>query len=81
MKKTLGFILFIVSIAVQAYDAQRVMVITNHRYGFFSIFFGVLSSLDYCERNNLIPVVHWPKQNCHFYQEGGYNGSTEPWEY
>ena len=82
MKKMLALILLLGSIGFQNQDicAQKVMVLTNFRHGFFSLFLGVLGNLDYCDKNGLIPVVQWGSE-CNYYQKDGYNGSTEPWEY
>lgn len=48
--------------------------------GLFSNFFAVLAHLDWCERNNRIPVVYWDSVSV-YYKQGGYNGSHNVWEY
>ncbi len=50
------------------------------REGLFSCFFGVLNALLESEKQNKIPVVYW-HQNSLYYQEEGFNGSTNVWEY
>lgn len=50
------------------------------REGLFSCFFGVLNALLVCEKENKIPVVYWHK-NSLYYQEEGFNGSANVWEY
>ena len=82
MKKMLALILLLGSIGFQSQNicAKKVMVVAYNRNGLFSLFFSVLSSLDYCDKNGLTPVVHWGS-SCNYHQKGGYNGSTEPWEY
>lgn len=48
--------------------------------GFFSNFCGVLNHLDWCEKNNMTPVVYWDKDSL-YWQRSGYNGSFNVWEY
>lgn len=48
--------------------------------GFFSIFFATLVNIAWAKKNGREPVVYWQKK-CTYMQEGGHNGSTEPWEY
>lgn len=55
-------------------------VIGCQSHGFFSIFFGVLNHLFWCEKYRQIPVVYWGP-NCLYYDPQGYNGFTNAWEY
>lgn len=64
-----------------AQDNSQVYVIGHHSSeGLFSCFFGVLNALLKCEGEKKNPVVYWSK-NSYYYQEGGFNGSTNVWEY
>jgi len=62
--------------------------------GMFSALSGVLNNLAWCEKNGKAPVVYWGPggfgqkgkyalQTCDapYYQENGFNGSTNVWEY
>lgn len=51
-----------------------------HASGFFSSFTGVLNQLFWCEKNDKIPVVYWDKRSF-YYNESGFNGSHNVWEY
>jgi len=76
-------------------DTSKKYVIGYHNAGagMFSAIAGVLNNIAWCERNGKIPVVYWgpeaygqlryPTQTCNtpYYQEGGFNGSTNVWEY
>lgn len=56
-------------------------VIGNHsEAGMFSIVFGVLNHIRWCDANHKIPVVYWGK-TCSFYEANGYNGLKNAWEY
>lgn len=49
--------------------------------GFFFQFFAVLNQLEWCERNNKVPVVYWGNDSLYFEAEG-YNGEkNNVWEY
>lgn len=48
--------------------------------GMFSNFLGVINHIDWCLRNNKIPVVYWVAP-CMFYTGKSYNGSFNVWEY
>jgi hypothetical protein len=49
-------------------------------HGFFSAFLGVIGNLLWADRNDKTPLVYWGPQSL-YYQSGGYNGSTNVWEY
>lgn len=55
-------------------------VIGQHGAGFFSNFFGALNQLDWCEKNNKIPVIYWDNKS-HYYNPSGFNDATNVWEY
>ncbi len=79
MKKLFSIILLTTLIgSLYAHRPNMIFGYTNG--GFFSCFFAVLNHLSWCEKNNVRLIVNWGK-NSHYYQDGGYNGSTEPWEY
>ncbi len=48
--------------------------------GLFYNFLGVINNLQYCKKNNLEPIVYWGKHNL-YYEETGYQGSKNVWEY
>ena len=50
--------------------------------GFFSNFLAVLNQLQWCQKNNKVPVVYWPKPGL-YYDERGLNGiiSDNIWDY
>lgn len=50
--------------------------------GFFSNFLAVLHQLQWCERNNKVPVVYWPAGSL-YHDERGLNGviSDNVWDY
>jgi len=74
---------------------EEKFVIGSHSAGagMFSALSGVLNNLAWCERHGKTPVVYWgqegwvpsraPLQTCEapYYQQEGYNGSTNVWEY
>jgi hypothetical protein len=59
---------------------QSRLVIGKTDAGLFSCFLQVLNNLAWCERNNVEPVIYWGEDSL-YYQEGGYNGATNVWEY
>lgn len=61
-------------------NATTKYVIGLHNAGFFAAFSGVLNHLVWCDRNNLTPVVYWNSKS-RYYKDGGFNGSTNVWEY
>lgn len=64
-------------------DSSNKHVIGGRTYvGFFSNFLAVLNQLKWCEKNNKIPVVYWPKPGL-YYDERGLNGivSDNIWDY
>jgi hypothetical protein len=65
---------------VKADHNSQKHVIGVHPAGLFSSFLAVLNQLSWCEKNNKIPVVYWDK-NSLYYKEGGFNGSSNVWEY
>jgi hypothetical protein len=71
---------FLMTFCVDKINAQK-HVIGNTSAGFFSCFCCVLNHLEWCEKNNKIPVVYWGLPGCQFYQSQGYDGSFNPWEY
>ncbi len=56
------------------------IIIHSSGSGFFSNFFRALSTLRWCDKNDVVPVVHWGERST-YYEEDGHNGSYEPWEY
>lgn len=48
--------------------------------GFFAEFLWVLNHLEYCQATSKIPVVYWDHSFSYF-DEKGYNNSTNAWEY
>lgn len=56
-------------------------VISNHcKCGLFSMFFGALNHIAWCEKNHKTPIVYWgPK--CAYYEPNGFNGALNAWEY
>lgn len=67
--------------------ASAIAGISSHKHvigarwvGMFSNFLGAINHLDWCLRNNKIPVVYWVAP-CMFYTGNIYNGSTNVWEY
>jgi hypothetical protein len=75
-----NILLFSVSITISAKSNPKKHVIGAHPNGFFSAFIGVLNHLDWCERSNKIPVVYW-KRGSLYYDEHGFNGKKNVWEY
>lgn len=61
-------------------EDQRFLVITSRPAGFFSLFFQVVGQLHQCEGDGTTPVVFF-RDDCLFWEEGGWNGSRNPWEY
>ena len=55
-------------------------VIGSRNCGLFSNFVGVLNHLDWCLRNNKVPVVYWDERSPYYVTEG-YNGTLNAWEY
>lgn len=68
-------------VGIQGNPTREVMIIeVGWGGGFFAAFLSTLNNARWCVKKNIIPVMAWGR-NSMFYQEGGYNGSTEPWEY
>lgn len=89
VKRFLCFFIFSVFLLCSAQQTTAVkdvdttkekFVIGCHGAGFFSIFFGALNNITWCEQNNKIPVIYWNKK-CHYYQPEGYNGTYNAWKY
>lgn len=71
-------------VIITLFSADAVFPINNEKYvigvwpnGFFSSFFSVLNHLDWCEKNNKVPVVYWDKQSLYYADYAGEN----VWEY
>lgn len=60
--------------------SQEKCVIGARGAGFFSEFFMVINWLVYAKKYNLTPVVYWDNKSL-YYQEAGYKGKTNAWEY
>jgi len=50
------------------------------QHGMFSVLCRIPHVIAWCESNGKIPVVYW-NQSCPYYHAGGFNGSTNVWEY
>lgn len=62
-------------------ENKRLVVGANPTRGFFGCFFAVLNCLEWCEKNKILPVVHWGEQ-CLYYDKRGHNGIiANAWEY
>lgn len=55
-------------------------VIGSRGVGLFSNFLAVISHIQWCIKNNRVPVVYWNSYS-HYYVKEGYNGSFNCWEY
>lgn len=55
-------------------------VIGARPFGLFANFMSALHNLEWCTRNNRIPVIYWDNA-CLYYTKDGYNGSFNVWEY
>lgn len=58
----------------------RKSVIGSDGTGFFVNYCRVLNHIQHCRLNNQIPVVYW-NESSSYYDENGYNGSLNAWEY
>ncbi|MCL4361428.1 hypothetical protein M1446_03670 [Candidatus Dependentiae bacterium] len=74
MKKLLLLLIFI-----SAKCEDNKFVIGTWPHGFFSSFFAVLNNLDWCDKNNKIPVVVW--DGGYYFVPEKFNGSNNAWEY
>ena len=65
------------------FGGEKYVIGTNGiQEGLFSNFINVLNGLDYCDKNNLTPVVSWGNgATCTYFTPEGYNGSFNAWEY
>lgn len=82
MKKNILFLkLLLMSILISACSirAEKHVIGDRNYAGFFSNFFGVLNHIQWCQKNNTIPVVYW--NNSLYQVPQGYNDSLNPWEY
>jgi hypothetical protein len=77
--RTLFYSIFLLCFS-NIHTKQEKFVIGCQPAGFFSIFWGALNHIAWCEKNNKTPVIYWGKQ-CVYYQPNGYNNSTNCWEY
>lgn len=61
---------------------ERFLIITNKGYptGLWSAFVQVVSNLWVCEEEGITPIVFF-RDNWLFYEDGGWHGATNPWEY
>jgi hypothetical protein len=69
----------------QTIRSQKIMInefigIKGREAGLFACFLSVVNTLWWCDNKKITPVVSLGKESL-YYQEGGYNGSDEPWEY
>lgn len=55
-------------------------IIDAHGCGFFADFFKVLNHLVFCEKYSWTPVVYWGEKSL-YYQQEGFHGQTNVWEY
>ena len=62
------------------YGKKFVIGLHGKHAGLFAVFFGALNNIAWCERNNKVPVVYWDNKSL-YYTPGGYNNSTNVWEY
>lgn len=81
------FLLFFILIFTLSYTKQfscptekQKFVIGCWKGGFFATFFAVLNNLAWADKNNKIPVIYWDKSS-HYWQEQGYNGNQNVWQY
>lgn len=65
---------------LHAEEKPELLVISRTTFGLFSSFFSVIDKIAWCEKNNVTPTVYWGKSSL-YYEEGGYNGSENVWEY
>lgn len=50
------------------------------KWGFFANFLQIINHLEWCMKNNFIPVIYWAQETA-YYDPKGYNGSENVWEY
>ena len=60
--------------------AEKFVIGSAEKEGFFSSFLAVLNNLAWAEKNGKTPVVQW-NEISYYYQPEGVNGSYNPWEY
>lgn len=79
-----AFILILLSLVhnITSKKQENKFVIGAHYGGgFFAIFFGALNHLDWCERNDKIPVIYWDKTCPYFEQNNKQKKYNNAWEY
>lgn len=60
--------------------AEKHVIGCRFKVGLFSNFLRVINHLDWCIKNDKIPVVYWDKESS-YYSPEGYNESMNGWEY
>jgi len=85
-KITLLFFLLTVSIHLQSnnHPAKKLVIGYPPLFGMFAALCGTINVLASCEQQGKIPVIYWgpgDATNAPYYQQEGYNGSTNAWEY
>lgn len=80
MKKYFLICLYSISTLFASDLKEKFVIGTFKNEGFFSSFIAVLSNLMWADKNQKTPVVYWDQTSL-FYQENGYNGFSNPWEY
>lgn len=80
--KTMNYRLLLVAIAWSFGTTASVDTLTigARGAGFFSEFFMVLNWCSYAENHGLTPFAYWDKVSL-YYQEEGFRGKTNAWEY
>lgn len=75
-----AFLVIFCLFCLHIYGIKRHVIGCEPLAGLFYNFLGVISNLTYCQKNCIKPIVFWGPQNL-YYQEEGYKGKHNVWEY
>ena len=64
---------------INAHNGKHI-ISSEFAAGLFYNFLGVVNNINYCKKNNLIPVAYWGQHDL-YYQENGWHGKENVWEY
>lgn len=79
-QKIIFVAIFMICLPLVTLNGKQKSIIGSDGTGFFVNYARVLNHIHHCRVNNKIPVVYWNSKSS-YYDENGYNGSKNAWEY
>jgi hypothetical protein len=60
---------------------EKYLIIKSRKVGFFSLFLQVLGNLEWCNKNEYVPIIDFTNEDCLYWTPEGYNNSLNAWNY